>query len=276
MFIVGGRALKQKRHKRKSTFTVMVIANRADGKAHHFRMSHLMVPIVACSFVCVVIVCGAYTMAYPYISSYVKHEPFFFKTNHADYEKLNAENAELSIENENLQQQVNVLSIAVASKDEKLVALEEEIQKKATPTLFPLNGQTSIEFHGIVEPKEEQQDDLEENLNEEVEGTTKVDADSPEYIVVFSSGTGTSVISAGQGIVRLVSEDPEYGYRVEIDHGNGYVSIYRNKSEPKVKEGADVARGTVIFELSDTQKVGYQILLNGKYVDPDDVMEIRG
>lgn len=280
MFVVGGSALKQKRHKRKSTFTVMVIANRADGKAHHFKMSHLVIPFVACSLVCTVIACGAYTMAYPYLSSYMKHEPIFFGSNHADYEQLNAQNAELSIQNENLQQQVNVLSIAVASKDEKLVALETEIEKKTTPTLFPLDGQASIEFRGVLGTEGQQ----EENLNDEEandgeiteEITDNPESDSLEYIVVFSTGAGTSVIAAGQGVVQTVTEDPEYGYRVEIDHGNGYVSIYRNKSVPKVREGSDIARGTIVFELSDSQKVGYQIMYYGKFVDPEDMMEIRG
>lgn len=279
--------MKQKRHKRKATYTVMVIDNRADGKAHQFRMSHIMIPVIICSLVCVVIVCVAYTTGYRYFYQGTQETLQEQTISSEELEQLRTTNAELSSQNESLQQQVTVLSSAVASKDERLEAVDAENEAKATPTGFPLDGTASIEYYGVVEKNQEEQTDeiTQEEVNDEAElvqmdavteQMTVQEPEPDEFIVVFGAGSGTAVIAAGAGSVRLVTEDEEYGYRVEIDHGNGYVSVYRNESAPKVKEGADIARGTIIFELSDSQKVGYQILLDDVFIDPMDMMEIYG
>lgn len=279
-FVVGGETLKQKRHKRKSTFTVMVISNRADGKAHQFRMSHIMIPIVICSLICVIIVCAAYTTGYQYFYQGTPESSEDQLIAQEEFQALKEENARLVSQNDTLQQQVSVLSSAVTSKDEKLEAVDAENAAKTTPTGFPLDGTASIDFYGIIEKQTAEDTDAEETPQdgnpEEIAEPELTEPQPDEYIVVFGAGAGTSVIAAGTGTIRLVSEDEEYGFRVEIDHGNGYVSIYRNKSEPKVKEGADIARGTIIFELSDSQKVGYQILLDDVFIDPMDMMEIYG
>lgn len=291
MFVVGGRVLKQKRHKRKSTYTVMIIANRADGKARHFRMSHIVLPVVACALLCVVIICSAYSMEYKYWYNRSTEQTEMEDTSEA-YQLLKEEYSLVLSENESLQQQVSVLSSAVNSKDEKLEAVDAENTAKSTPTGFPLDGTASIEFYGILEKTEaDQQEEGNEQTDgqpidpereqtdieqEDTENTEEQKEAVDEYIVVFSAGSGTSVIAAGTGVISSVTEDPDYGYRVVIDHGNGYVSIYRNSSAPKVKEGSDIARGTIIFELSENQKVGYQIMLEDEFVDPMDMMEIYG
>ena len=79
------------------------------------------------------------------------------------------------------------------------------------------------------------------------------------------------------GTVTEIIEEPEYGYKVSVDHGNGYVTIYRNKDVPKVKLGENLLRGMTIFVIdADNLQLGYQIMKDGVYLNPMDMMEIEG
>ena len=64
---------------------------------------------------------------------------------------------------------------------------------------------------------------------------------------------------------------------VTIDHGNGYVSTYRNSGDPLVQEGAEIDKGDIIFVISDDNTtLGYQIQQNEQYIDPEELIEING
>ena len=79
------------------------------------------------------------------------------------------------------------------------------------------------------------------------------------------------------GTVIAVGEDAEYGNVVRIDHGNGYVTIYRCSLEVRVHEGDDVVKGDPLFLMSNgTTTLGYQILQNAEFINPSDVMELKG
>ena len=79
------------------------------------------------------------------------------------------------------------------------------------------------------------------------------------------------------GTVTAVNDDPEYGHNVWVDHGNGYTTIYRNQGEVKVKQGETVTQGTTLFLITDnSSKLGYQMMKDGAYVNPMDMLEISG
>ena len=62
-----------------------------------------------------------------------------------------------------------------------------------------------------------------------------------------------------------------------MDHGNGYVTIYRNQGDVIVKLGDEVAHGTTIFVIgSKNTKFGYQIMKDDVYIDPMDMLSISG
>ena len=67
------------------------------------------------------------------------------------------------------------------------------------------------------------------------------------------------------------------GYIIMVDHGNGYYSVYRNGSKPKVDEGDEVTRATELFviEIGHGQ-LGYQIIENNQYINPLEFMETYG
>ena len=83
-------------------------------------------------------------------------------------------------------------------------------------------------------------------------------------------------MAAGAGEVKSVEELTE-GTCVMVDHGNGYVSVYLFKGNAKVKPGDEVLRGTLLFEVTGNDaKFSFQILQDGDYVNPMDLMEIHG
>ena len=71
--------------------------------------------------------------------------------------------------------------------------------------------------------------------------------------------------------------DVKFGNMVTIDHGNGYISIYRNMGDPLVTEGSAIDKGDIIFVISeDNTTLGYQIQQNEQYINPEELTEING
>lgn len=164
------------------------------------------------------------------------------------------EKQQLVTENEELKKKVTILSDTVNQKVEAEAVAAAELEEKSLPKGFPLSGTATMQ-----------------ELPELEEGETR------DPIVIFLANQGISVISSGSGTVSYVGVDEEYGNVVKVDHGNGYVSVYRCESDSKVQEGDEVLRGTILFEMKENeQKLGYQILLEDVYVDPLEVMEIYG
>jgi len=66
---------------------------------------------------------------------------------------------------------------------------------------------------------------------------------------------GTPVVAAMDGIVFNDNPGDEYGKTVQIDHGNGFQTLYGHLSEVSVAVGANVKRGQVIGRSGDTGNV---------------------
>ena len=94
---------------------------------------------------------------------------------------------------------------------------------------------------------------------------------------LFTASEGALVVATASGTVTEIVEEAEYGYKVSIDHGNGYVTVYRNQSTPKVKQGDVVMQGGTIFVIGEENlKIGYQILSDNTYINPMEMMHIEG
>src|SRR5213075_1556300 len=63
---------------------------------------------------------------------------------------------------------------------------------------------------------------------------------------------GSPVAAAAGGVVVFAGFHPQYGYVVDIDHGNDLVTRYAHCSKLLVKEGDVVARGRRIAESGST------------------------
>jgi murein DD-endopeptidase MepM/ murein hydrolase activator NlpD len=68
----------------------------------------------------------------------------------------------------------------------------------------------------------------------------------------FLGEPGSPVVAAAGGVVVFAGFHPQYGYVVDIDHGNDLVTRYAHCSKLLVKEGDVVARGRKIAEVGST------------------------
>ena len=70
--------------------------------------------------------------------------------------------------------------------------------------------------------------------------------------VDFVVDTGTPIFAAAGGVVSYSGPHPQYGFLLEIDHGNDFTTRYAHCSRLLVKEGEVVQRGSKIAESGST------------------------
>ena len=89
------------------------------------------------------------------------------------------------------------------------------------------------------------------------------------------------VVSACDGKVSAINNDPRYGLTVIIEHNNGYKTVYSNLLTAEfVVEGEDVKAGQTIgtignsanFEIADDYHLHFELIKDGKYVDPVSIL----
>jgi murein DD-endopeptidase MepM/ murein hydrolase activator NlpD len=85
---------------------------------------------------------------------------------------------------------------------------------------------------------------------------------------------GDPVRAAAAGTVVEAGYEGGYGYKVDIDHGNGYHTWYCHLSKIDVQAGQYVMKAQHIAEVGSTGEstgphLHYQIMLDGTAVDPE-------
>lgn len=168
----------------------------------------------------------------------------------AKYEETEEQRKELDTQVQELGKKVSVLSDTVNAKvqQENQIVKEETIAH--TPSGFPLSASASME-------KSE-------------------DEETPNRLI-FNASEDSSVIAAGEGVVKEITSDTKYANRIVIDHDNGYESVYFNDGTPMVKEGDKVVSSSVLFVIGDkNQKLAYEIYKDGEAVDPMEIIKIDG
>ena len=169
-----------------------------------------------------------------------------------EYQNLQAQCDALVIQNEQLTEQVQVLSDTINKHGmESEVAAQAEAEARI-PTGFPVTGSVTA-----GEPPEE---------------------DNALEMAVYYNAAETSVIVAtAKGTVLSVRQNAYSYYEVQIDHGNGYVTVYTNSGYPMLEEGMEVLKGTPVFYIgAENTMVKYQVSLNGGLINAYDVMKIEG
>ncbi len=101
--------------------------------------------------------------------------------------------------------------------------------------------------------------------------------------VDWATSYGTPIFSSGNGIVEKVGPEGGYGKYVRIKHNNGYETAYGHMSAyaKGLEPGKRVRQGQVIGFVGSTgmstgPHVHYEILVNGRFVDPMRVKLPRG
>lgn len=255
--------------KRKITYTIILTS---DSPAANYRRMHIKTGALAVvSFVVfVAVICYAvYTTITMggYIDRNAKQLDQIVK--------MKAENEALSAEKDSLAGKVSSLENTLSRKEEQeheLVAAHEE---NYIPKGFPMSGAAQIKEEDAAEADEDAADaDTDDDENE---NTLKVEAKEDWKELIFVAAEGTKVVATAPGTVKEVREaEGEVSY-VIIDHGNGYVTTYRNLGSPIVEEGSQIVKGVALFLVGeDNTETGYSIRKDDSYVDPLDLIEIKG
>lgn len=169
-----------------------------------------------------------------------------------EYQNLQAQYDALVIQNEQLTEQVQVLSDTINKHGmESEVAAQAEAEARI-PTGFPVTGSVTA-----GEPPEED--------------------NALEMAVYYNAAENSVIVATARGTVLSVRQNVYSYYEVQVDHGNGYVSVYTNSGYPMLEEGMEVLKGTPIFYIgAENTLVKYQVSLDGALINAYDVMKIDG
>jgi murein DD-endopeptidase MepM/ murein hydrolase activator NlpD len=88
----------------------------------------------------------------------------------------------------------------------------------------------------------------------------------------FRVKSGTSVVAAANGTVIASGWGGAYGYRIEIDHGNGYVTAYNHLSKIEIS-GGEVAAGQEIGKTGTSGNttgphLHFEVTKDGVFMNP--------
>ncbi|MFL6800075.1 MAG: M23 family metallopeptidase [Xanthobacteraceae bacterium] len=101
--------------------------------------------------------------------------------------------------------------------------------------------------------------------------------------VDFGAGMGTAIFASGNGIIEHAGWEGGYGKYIRIRHANGYQTAYGHMSAfaRGMEPGKKVRQGQVIGYVGSTglstgAHLHYEILINGRFVDPMKIKLPRG
>lgn len=110
---------------------------------------------------------------------------------------------------------------------------EQAVKKKLLPTMLPVSSGFNASSFGMRIDPITGQHAMHEGID-------------------FIADTGTPIVAAAGGLVVFAGFHHQYGYMIDIDHGNDLVTRYAHTSKMFVKEGDVVQRGRKIAEVGST------------------------
>lgn len=234
-----------KKHKRRTNHVVIVTSDAVDANVKQYRIRPWILRVIIL-MLCVII--GALIGYFSYEESLWEVVRQRNSEQQQAMKELEEEKQALESQIEGLNDQIQILSDTVNQKVQNENELAAVLEGQSTPTEFPLTGSASME--------------------EVAEG---------DPMCVFTASVGTTVVATASGTVTAVNDDNDYGHSVWIDHGNGYVTIYRNKGDVTVKQGETVVQGTTLFLIGEENTIlGYQMMKDDAYINPMDMLAISG
>jgi len=241
-----------KKHKRKTNHVVIVTSDAVDGKMKQFKIKPWMMQVlvgVLCIVVGALVGYGMFEAQLWDVAVQQNNElREVMKGLEEDKKVLEDEKKDLQSQIDGLNEEILILSETVNQKVQSENELAAALEAQRLPTVFPLNGSASMQ--------------------EITEGNP---------MCVFTASAGIMVVATGSGTVMAINDDSEYGHNVWIDHGNGYITIYRNKGEVIVKQGDEVVQGTTLFMIGeDNTALGYQMMKDNAYISPMEMLAISG
>ncbi len=248
---------KKKKH-RKKYFTISVTSDYSVDKTKYYKSRFNLFKVSMVTTILVVIIGIGLTAFEFYELAQMESKLRVFRSIISEQEDIIADLGDAKAE---LEKQNEILNNSVAQAKAESDKAEEENQARHLPSFFPLTGSALIS---------------------NVDTKTGTDEETGEEIVTeitteFAMSGASDVVATADGVVTAVKENSTYGRLVQIDHQNGYVTIYMNDSDPKVNLGDEVVRGAIIFVGgSSNDTLGYQIIYEGEYIDPMQIIAVDG
>ena len=150
------------------------------------------------------------------------------------------------------------LKLAIKDREQSLLDLKNSLAEKnerlaATPSIWPTNGEVTSRFGWRSSPW----------------GW----GSSWHPGIDIANDIGTSIQAAADGVITSSGWYGGYGKMIEIDHGNGIVTIYGHNSELLVSVGQRVKKGQAIASMGNTgistgPHLHYEVRVNGSAVNP--------
>lgn len=241
-----------RKHKKKRIYTISITTDNSCDRTKYYRSRFNIFRVcVIIPFLAVIIAAGIVYLSDREMTTMEEQVATLSEIVSKQEETI----LELGEKNAALESRNEILSVTVGKQQVENEEEEEIKKERAIPNGFPLTDSGEIEV-----------------LDEEV---TLAEDYLP--ILIFDMSDAADIVATGDGVVLSVREDSIYGNCVLVDHGNGYVSLYRNAGIPKVNEGDEISRGTIIYVGGlEENKLGYQITKDDVYIDPMELMDISG
>lgn len=154
---------------------------------------------------------------------------------------------------------VHELQAAVTVREQSLKELKEQLLVKqarlaSTPSIWPTSGDVTSRFGWRSSPWGGSGGDYHPGID-------------------IANSVGTPIVATADGEVVHSEWYGGYGNMVQIDHGNGIMTIYGHNSQLLVHVGQVVKKGQVIAYLGNTgastgPHCHYEIRVNGTAVNP--------
>ncbi len=255
---------KPRKHRHKRHYTFMVISGDSDGSTRRLHLNHFKTQVLAYTAFVLALAILCYII---YSAITISNLRSIEEQQKAQIDELTLESSTLEASNDELETKVQQLSAALNQRLEDEQNSAEEAETLAVPTGFPLTGTASLTA-AMDDPNETKVTKLTDENKDSATGNP---------VVLLESAAGNSVIASGSGTVLTVTTDAKFGNIVTIDHGNGYISIYRNSGDPLVTEGSPIDKGDIIYVIADSNTtLGYQIQKDEQYINPEELIEING
>lgn len=157
----------------------------------------------------------------------------------------------LSYHLEKLNQTIEKEEVTFANTANDVTQTLSSMQSK--PSTWPVNGKVTSEFSQRLDP-----------FNNTPAFHKGIDIYVP---------TGTAVKATANGVVTSARLSKSFGYVVQIDHKNGFQTLYAHNSKLNCKTGDTIKKGDIIAFSGKTgyatgPHLHYEITLNGTYQNP--------
>lgn len=248
--------MSEKRHRRKNGYTLLIVSDSAEKNQRKYHINTGVLFAAAFLLLLAAVCYAEYTLILSHGAT-ERSEAYVEQISvlQAENEQLKGEKETLEKEVANLNQNLSQKEALVQQKEESLQAVEQE---KNMPRGVPMSGAAQIK-------------------ETDGENAAGIQPDGEHKEVVFIAAVSTNIIASGAGTVMDVTQAEGEPVCIRIDHGDGYISTYRNAGMPRAAAGSAVEQGAVLFEVEqENTELAYSISKDGEYLDPMEIIEIKG